>query len=413
MLLKLCRKGLAMCRRTSCIRAFRLVFLASVAWCCGSGIAFGTTYVVTPKPVMLLKDSKRFIAQDGWNSVALYRIGDATAIHRFPAPERVQQIAVTPDEKRLLVACSDGSVAVWDVETGKRLWEQTGKQTGLGYYHASLAHDGESCIVCDGTDQAIVFRTTTGERLGVVQFPPKQTNIVFAAYSPDGKTGAFMGLGDRLHTFDVAMGTVKDTGIAGAWPVRYSVDGKHIAFRSNNSGTEENLRLVSMDGTLTMRDLGSFSHIGHIKPTDDGAFLVTGRVGNRHEKTAVIVGVRVRPGNEKAEELWERPNWSGVDVKTDFRPNSMIGVSTDAWLVTTVTDLRSGALLQEVDNRANSRPEMMSYSSTGVEAWLRRSWLRLAVVVVGLVMATTAILVWRQVRRRRMARTSGNAGSAI
>jgi hypothetical protein len=160
-------------------------------------------------------------------------------------------------------------------------------------YDAAFAHDGESCVVCDHRDQAVVLRTGTGERLGVVRFPPMQTNIMTAALAPGGRTGVLIDLGGRLHTFDVTTGTPRDTGVTGAWPVRYSADGRYIAFRSNNSGTGEQVRLVAMDGTLATRDVGTFSHIGHIRPDGGGAFLVCGRVGGRADEAAAVVGVRV------------------------------------------------------------------------------------------------------------------------
>lgn len=298
-------------------------------------------------------------------------------VHRFPAPGWVNEIAVTADETRLLIACSDGSLAVWEIETGKRLWEQNPKQTGLGYvYDASFAHDGMSCIVCNHRDHALILRTATGEHIGVVRFPPMQTNIMSAALSPDGRSGVLIDLGERLHTFDLATGTPKDTGLTGAWPVRYSADGKHVAFRSNNSGTNAQVRVVQMDGSFTKRDVGAFSDIRHIRPTGDGSFLACGRLAGRYDKDAAVIGVRVHPGREESEELWRLTAENGVDVRTDFSPETMIGVSTDFRLVTRVIDLRTGASLQVVDNSVNNRPR-------GIWEWVRGSWLgRGAVIAV-------------------------------
>jgi hypothetical protein len=53
------------------------VFLALLVVCCSVGTALGITYDKTPRPTILLSDSVRFIAEDGWNSMGLYRVSDA------------------------------------------------------------------------------------------------------------------------------------------------------------------------------------------------------------------------------------------------------------------------------------------------------------------------------------------------
>src|SRR5262249_40044379 len=47
------------------------------------------------------------------------------------------------------------------------------------------------------------------------------------------------------------------------------------------------------------------------------------------------------------------------------RPRTMIGVSTDFRLVTRITDLQDGEIVREIDNSANIRAELVSFTSTG------------------------------------------------
>jgi hypothetical protein len=397
--------------------SFGMAALTAVVWYGGSGIAFGETIDRSPRKAILLNDSKRFIVQDAWNCVALYQLGEVMPIHRFPTPGWVENLAVTSDEKRLLVACSNGSLGVWEVETGTRVWEQT----GLGYiFDVSFAHNGESCIVCDAKGNAIILKTTTGERLGIVRISPKQLSILSGALSPDGTKGVLIDFGERLYTFDVATGTLMDSKLTGGGPVRYSVDGKYVAIRSNNSGVSEQLRVVGMDGTFSKRDFGTFSHIGHISPSPEGGFLVCGRIEGKHDEAAVIIGLRVQPSVEGVQEIWKQPLWrwpnsggveerwkplvwTGIDIKTDFLPVSMIGVSTEFRLITQVIDLRTGALLQQVDNSMNYRPILVTYTSTAIVQWLLGSWLGLAIIIAVLLGVATVITFWLKAKHRKRA----------
>src|ERR1700687_4961524 len=118
----------------------------------------GNTYIPIPRPALLLPRSERFVALDAWNSAALYEIADGQVVYRFPVKERIDHLDATADESRLLVTCSDGSLGVWNLETGAKLWWQISKVSGLTSAHdACFATDGRSFIVCNDRDTAIVF----------------------------------------------------------------------------------------------------------------------------------------------------------------------------------------------------------------------------------------------------------------
>ena len=342
-----------MCLHRGGIR--REAMLALVALWSVPGVASALSIDMSPRRPVLLADGTRFVAQDGWNSLALYRAADAAVIYQFPAPGWVNRVAVSADERWLLIACSDASLAVWDLGTGNRVWEQSRRQTGLEYvYDASFAHDGESCVVCGrGDQQAVVLKTATGERLGIVRFPPMQTSIMSAALAPNGRSGVLIELGQRVYTFDLSVTTPQDTGLTGGWPVRYSADGRYVAFRSNNSGTAERLSVVRVGNEWAKKDFGQFTYIGHIRPARDGTFLVTAQIGGRYDETAVNIGVQVWPEVGRVQELWKLKPDHGVNDRTDYLSGAMVGVSTDWRLVTKVVALRSGRTEREIDNSEN------------------------------------------------------------
>ncbi len=338
-------------------RPYGYIILTLLVYCCGWSTALANSPDQSPRTAILLNDSKRFIARDAWNSTALYRVADGIMIRRFVAPTWINNIAITSDEKFVLLVCNDGRLSLWDIETGQQVWEQSASRSGLQYaYDATFAQNGESCVVCDSVDKAVILRKRTGQRLGVVQFPPMQTNIMSAALSPDGTSGVLIELGERVYTFDVATGHLADTGMTGAFPVRYSVDGKYIAFRSGNSGISEQLIVVAMDGKCAKQNIGTFSHICQIKAVEDGTFLVS----SMDDKADGVVGVQVWPATGKWKELWRYPLGNGISEKTDFLPQSMIGVSTDYRLVTSLIDLHTGKTLRSIDNSANRQPPLLT-----------------------------------------------------
>jgi hypothetical protein len=314
----------------------------------------------SPKPTIVLNDSQRFIAQISWNSMALYRVSNGTIINRFKSSGWINCIAATPDEKLLLLACSNGSLSLWEIETGELLWGLSGRQTGLHYvYDVCFSHDGQSFIVSNFTDPALVFRTNTGERIGAVGF--RQTNIMSAALSPDGSKGVAIELGQHIHTFDLATAVLTDTRFEGGWPIRYSVDGKHIACRSSNSGADERLAIMTVGETLTRQDLGQFTYITNITPCQDGSFLVTANIGKIFDYSAHMVGIQVWPINGELREIWRLPLVEKTRNEQDsfaFATPGLIGVSTNYRLVTTVMDLRTGKHLLTIDNSANVRPDL-------------------------------------------------------
>ena len=355
--------------------------------CLESRLAHGKTIDKRPRPTILFAESDQFIAQDAWNSVALYGFRSADPIRRFPANAMISEIEATSDGKLLLMACDNGEIGVWKIGTGDKLWWHTSSQSGLKYiYGASFSWNGKALVVCNYCDFAVVFDALSGKQIGQVSFPPMQTNIMSATLSPDGTTGAFVDLGERLFTFAVQTGQMKATGWNGAWPVRYSADGKYIAFRNSNSGIEEQLRVIASKD-LTKKDVGQFANIGHIKPIPDGGFLACARVGRGFDENDVTVGVSYAPGSGELKEVWKL-SLANAENWTDFDPQLMVGVSTSYRLVTRLVDLRTGKAKLTIDNSANYRESILTYTSRDFEG----QGIPLLVVIAGL--AALVLAAW-------------------
>ena len=335
--------------------------LSGLALLLGAQAVLGTTIDMRPRPAILLKGAGRFLAQDSSDSLALYDASNGQALRRFPAGAHVNEFDLTTDERFLLIACADGRLSLWDVASGENVWRMTSRQTGLDFiYDASFASDGKSFVVCNYRDFCVIADTATGEQIGVVRFPPSQTNIMSACLSPDGTKGVLIDLGESVFTFNATTGAMSDAGVKGSWPVRCSADGKYAAFRSSNAGSKESLRVLTLDANPSSRDLTELGYIGRIRPVNDGSFLVTG-VG---EKGAT--GVRYDPRDGTVEHLWTLMGGETL-MRVDFDPATRRGVYTDYRLVTQLVDLRTGDALLRIDNSENYGPTIMS--TTNVFSW--------------------------------------------
>ncbi len=162
------------------------------------------------------------------------------------------------------------------------------------------------------------------------------------------------------------------------------------------------MSVVRVSDTLTKRDLGDFSHITHIRPARDGSFLVTAqtRRGSDERGMPEFVGAQIWPDEGRVNEIWRFTTQEGVNSRTDYLPELMIGVSTSHTLGTRITDLHTGKVTRTINNSANYRPVMLSTSSREGGDWPRRLLIWGGVVLVGLFVVGIAVLIRR---RRRIA----------
>jgi WD40 repeat protein len=337
---------------------WRLAFVLALI---APATATATKENTSPRTTIILESSGRFLAQDSWKGVALYKISDLSLIRSFRAKESVCTFDVTRDEAVVLLGCGDGSLAAWELTSGKLLWEFSPAKSGLRYvYDVCFAADGKSVIVCDLQDQALIFESRTGRRIGAVSFPPGQTTIFSAALSPDGSRAVVLGDGS-MHVFDTRTGALTNTGVNGYRPVRYSLDGKYIALGGGTSEDDGRLRIVNADDKWAVRDLGRLGHIEHIKPVE-GGFIATSSL----KWNALYAGVRCWSESGKIQEVWRLPGYSLN--KTDFTTKDLIGVWTDFRLKTQVLNLRTGAVLRSIDNSRHNRWEAESRNSSRIDS---------------------------------------------
>jgi WD40 repeat protein len=192
---------------------------------------------------------------------------------------QIQDLAVTPDGRRLLTVSWDGDGAIWDIVSGRQLLLLRGHQGEIEC--CAITADGKFCATGGHDGRVNLWNIETGERLRTLQVDEQR--IWDVAFSPDGKLLAaashnrtvvvwrtFSGFKERTLTEDRPMTSVC-----------FSPDGTKILAGCGNKTAV----LWNRDGgekLLTFR--GHTDAVRSIAFSADGRRIVTGSL----DKTAMI-----------------------------------------------------------------------------------------------------------------------------
>ncbi len=112
--------------------------------------------------------------------------------------------AVSPDGTRIVSGGADGTVAIWNVETGRRESLLLGHESSIS--HAIFSRDGELLATSSSDKTARVWEVASG-RLKY-SLSDHQSGVSRAAFSPAGKSLAIM-LAKKIRVYDLATGNVE------------------------------------------------------------------------------------------------------------------------------------------------------------------------------------------------------------
>lgn len=207
---------------------------------------------------------------------ALVREGEppkATEVRQFVGHQGVvRQIAVSPDAKHLLSASFDGTVRLWEIETGKLLRTFEGHTNHV--LAVAFSPDGKRALSgsSDNTMRLWDFKTGQEER----SFVGHTAGVHAVAFSPDGTQAASGGLDSTVRHWSLSNGE-KVASLkghrSGVHSVLYMQDGKHLISASNDT----TIRLWDIEGKKEVRCLtGHTGPIMGIALSPDGKRLVSG-----------------------------------------------------------------------------------------------------------------------------------------
>ena len=129
-------------------------------------------------------------------------------------------------------------------------------------------------------------------------------------------------------------------------------------------------------------------------PAADGTLCVTAVLGGGARGDEIIAGVKCDPVRGELQTLWKASGQFPAPRKMDFDAGTLIGVSTNYCLVTSLIDLRSDAVLLTIDNSASYRAYVDR--ERRYENWPQL----LPVLLAGIALIGLAFVALRKWRRR-------------
>src|SRR5947209_7971143 len=147
--------------------------------------------------------------------------------------KEITAVAYLPDKKTLASASLDGSVKLWDAQTGTL--KQTVDEQGGGVVSLAFSADGTTAavaVVNNGGVGVVFLSDMQAGQIGAARQKIERNNIQSVAFAPDGKTLAVGNTSGSLTLWDTTTGTLKQT-LEGqdiqTRSVTFAPDGKWIA----------------------------------------------------------------------------------------------------------------------------------------------------------------------------------------
>jgi Tol biopolymer transport system component len=258
----------------------------------------------------------------------------------------VNGVAFSPDGTRIVSACEDLTIKIWDAHSGEEIKSLTGHMFNVA--SVAFSPDGNQ-IATSSSDHTIrIWDAQSGEEIS--RLKGHVAGVTGLVYSPDGKRIASTGFDRRLKLWDVPNGREISTiyedqyGVHG---VAFSPDGRRIAAGMDNGA------IMFFDAPRE-REVTSLS--GHTDTVVDFSFSQDGR--------------RIYSESKNEKLVWDLATRSRAPKATWNPPTKRTQVSPDGrWLI---NGDRSNLLLIDLDYKNTLREKNYRAAKTCFDAHWHR-----------------------------------------
>jgi WD40 repeat protein len=195
---------------------------------------------------------------------------------RFAGHESwVTSLAMVPGGKALLSGSWDGTVRVWDVETGKATAVLEGHESKI--YSVAVSQDGKRAASAGGNGEIFLWNLETNEQLARLEGHDEEAEVHGVAFLPDGQHVVTAASDGEIRVWEIAMAktvtTIKGP-TEGILAFALSPDGK----RAVVSGSRDfSCRMYDLEAKKEIRQFrGHTGPVQAIAFSTDGARLLTG-----------------------------------------------------------------------------------------------------------------------------------------
>jgi RNA polymerase sigma factor (sigma-70 family) len=269
---------------------------------------------------------------------------------RWRHGERVMGIAFSPDGKNLASASADGTLALWDIATGKRLRTFRGH---TDWVTCVLFTPDDKKLISAGFDNIRLWDVNTAKELRQFRH---SGGVWQVALSPDSKLLAALGPTDgkfHIALWDIASG-VKARALElegdfdGAMSLAFSPDGKKLL-----SGGDRVLRLFDVHAGKQLELFGAGRQTRRLAFAPDGKTFVVGR----HDTVARIYDAQT------LKELHELPGHKYMVRSLVYSPDGKTLITVDGDRTLRLWDAATGKKLRDIT--ADDSVECVAVSPDG------------------------------------------------
>lgn len=270
-----------------------------------------------------MEDESKIEAEDDYfhqkwaydNTLIIWDVKSGNMLHLFDHPFGVLSVDFSPDGKRIASSGLDNSVRLWNIASGKEIFNLLIKEA---YFinNVVFTPDGKNLISGGGDNQVKIINSGTGRIEHV--FHAVESPVESVSLSPNGRRLAAAGKDGRIDLWDVHSHTMIHRINTGSNPVQavcFSPDGKFIA----SADAIGQLRLWNAETGENINERHQNNPIISLNFSPDGRHILTGNAKN-------LVTLY---DSSSLHSLWSVKHQQSI-ISTVFSPDGKFALSYDS-----------------------------------------------------------------------------------